>query len=334
MPPQVRVANELTSGPALWWEAPGRAVLRAPEGSPSIAQDRVWIESCFGAVSAGTERLVGAGRVPASLQSSMACPHMDGRFPFPVKYGYSVAGRVAAGPGAGSSVFALHPHQSRFSMPAGELKAVPANVPLSRAPLYPFVETALNAIWDAEIRPGERVAVVGGGGVGGAVAYLASRIAGVNVTLAEPESERARVLEKVGLREAAASAADLPSDAYDLVFHCTGQPAVLPHAIRACGAQGRVVELSWYGDRVVELKLGLDFHHGRKRIISSQVGAVSPAAGPRWNSERRTQAVMGLLADPAWDAFFTHEVAFVELPSFLESLVADGYRGLVCRVRY
>ena len=46
----------------------------------------------------------------------MRAPFMGGAFPFPVKYGYPMVGRVEAGPAelAGRIVFALHPHQTAF----------------------------------------------------------------------------------------------------------------------------------------------------------------------------------------------------------------------------
>src|SRR5260370_37837484 len=85
-------------GKALWYVAPGRAELRqemidAPESG------EVQVRSLFGAISRGTERLVLAGRVPASEYERVRAPLMAGTFPFPVKYGYATVGRVEAGGG-------------------------------------------------------------------------------------------------------------------------------------------------------------------------------------------------------------------------------------------
>ena len=46
----------------------------------------------------------------------MRAPFMAGSFPFPVKYGYSIVGRIEDGPAEllGRDVFVLHPHQSLF----------------------------------------------------------------------------------------------------------------------------------------------------------------------------------------------------------------------------
>ena len=71
---------------ALWYVAPGRAELREePVAAPQPGEVRV--RALFGAISRGTERLVHAGRVPASEYERMRAPLMAGAFPFPVKYG-------------------------------------------------------------------------------------------------------------------------------------------------------------------------------------------------------------------------------------------------------
>src|SRR5215475_13448155 len=119
---------------ALWYVEPGRAQIQDETlGSPSNGSVRV--RASHGAVSRGTESLVAAGRVPASEFQRMRAPFMAGSFPFPVKYGYAVVGTVELGPPtlAGRAVFALHPHQTLFDLPADAVVVVPSNVPSSRA---------------------------------------------------------------------------------------------------------------------------------------------------------------------------------------------------------
>lgn len=57
------------------------------------------IRSEYSLISAGTERIVASGLVPEEIYSFMKVPGMEGSFSFPLKYGYSVAGKVAGGPG-------------------------------------------------------------------------------------------------------------------------------------------------------------------------------------------------------------------------------------------
>src|SRR5437660_1332143 len=81
---------------ALWYVGPGRAELRE-ETIAAPKPGEVQVRSLFGALSRGTERLIHAGRVPASEYDRMRGPLMAGTFPFPVKYGYATVGRVEAG---------------------------------------------------------------------------------------------------------------------------------------------------------------------------------------------------------------------------------------------
>src|ERR1043166_6031014 len=134
---------------ALWYVAPGKAEIRAePLEAPRAGEVR--LTAVASALSRGTERLVFAGRVPVSEYERMRAPFMGGSFPFPVKYGYATVGTVEAGPVAlvGRKVFALHPHQTRFDLPADSVVPLPETLPLSRAVLAANMETALNATWD------------------------------------------------------------------------------------------------------------------------------------------------------------------------------------------
>src|SRR5918997_288478 len=85
------------------------------------------------------------GRVSLAESERMHAPFQEGQFPFPVKYGYSAVGIVEDGPAnlLGRLVFALHPHQNRFVVPAEALTPVPDAVPGRRAVLAANMETAL-----------------------------------------------------------------------------------------------------------------------------------------------------------------------------------------------
>src|SRR5262249_38932459 len=109
---------------ALWYVGPGIAELREEAVAPG--PDDVLVRAQFGAISRGTEALIFAGRVPASEYQRMRAPHMGGTFPFPVKYGYAVVGRVESGVSdlRGRMVFALHPHQDVFALPASAVASL------------------------------------------------------------------------------------------------------------------------------------------------------------------------------------------------------------------
>ena len=314
-------------GKALWYVGPGRAELRAEE-IPAPKPGEVRVRSLFGAISRGTERLVQAGRVPASEHGRMRAPFMGGTFPFPVKYGYATVGRVEAGPAQlqGQVVFSLHPHQSLFTVPVEAVFVLPVAVPPRRAVLAPNMETALNAVWDGAPGPADRIAIVGGGLVGLLVAYLCARLPGADVTVVDIAAGRAEPAQAVGAGFASPGSA--PEDC-DLVFHASGTATGLATALRLAGEEASIVELSWYGSGDVAAPLGEAFHSRRLRLVSSQVGKVAPSHRPRWTHERRLSAALALLKDPVLDALLAPAAAFEELPAKLPSVfAAEFHRGL------
>ena len=92
-----------------------------------------------------------------------------------------------------SWVFALHPHQTRFVIPAESVHIVPDGILRSRAILAANLETAVNGVWDASPHLGDRIAVIGGGTVGCLAAWLVARIPGCRVELIDLNPRRASV---------------------------------------------------------------------------------------------------------------------------------------------
>jgi len=274
-----------------------------------------------------------AGAVAESEWQRMRAPMQEGGFPFPVKYGYCAVGVVDAGPDAwlGKTVFALHPHQDCFVAPLDRLTVVPDAVPPRRATLAANMETALNALWDSGAGPADRIVVVGAGVVGLLVTALAARLPGSEVTVVDVASERREIAESLGARFAAPEA--VPEGA-DVVFHTSASPAGLAAAIAAAGREATVVELSWYGDREIAVKLGGAFHSQRLKLLSSQVGQVSPGRRPRWDYGRRLGAALRLLADPRLDALVKEEIAFDDAAKELPRILAPGAGGLAPVIRY
>jgi threonine dehydrogenase-like Zn-dependent dehydrogenase len=316
---------------ALWYVAPGIVELRS-ENLPERGHDEVLVRTEFSGVSRGTERLVMSGSVGPSEWERMRAPLQAGAFPFPVKYGYCATGRVEDGAPdlVGRRVFVLHPHQDLFLAPQAMAVPVPDDVPAPRATLAANMETALNALWDSGAAPADRIAVVGGGIVGLLVGYLAARLPGAEVTLIDVADERRPLAERLGIRFA--KPPEAPEDC-DVVFHTSVTHQGLATAIGCAGLEATVVELSWYGDGTTPTPLGGAFHSRRVKLVSSQVGQVSPGHRPRWTYRRRIEAALRLLADPALDALLTEEVAFDTAPEHLPALLKDA-RKLAPVIRY
>jgi NADPH:quinone reductase-like Zn-dependent oxidoreductase len=302
-----------------------------PVAAPAPGEVRV--RALFGAISRGTERLVHAGRVPASEYDRMRAPCMGGTFPFPVKYGYATVGRIEAGTAElhDRVVFCLHPHQSLFNVPMEAVVPVPDDVPPRRAVLAANMETALNAVWDGAPGPADRIAVVGGGLLGLLVAYLCARLPGAEVTLVDIAPARAALARALGARFAAPAAA--PTDC-DLVFHASASAAGLATALRLAGEEASVVELSWYGTGDIAAPLGEAFHSRRLRLISSQVGKVAPSHRARWTHGRRLAAALALLGDIKLDAVLAPAVAFEDLSDLLPAIFSPDSDGLCPLISY
>lgn len=313
---------------ALWTIAPERAVIR-DEIIAAPGNDEVVVRALYSGLSRGTESLVFHGRVPASEAERMRCPHMGGAFPFPVKYGYCMVGVVEHGPAAlrGRTVFCLHPHQDRFVVEAAAVTPVPAAVPARRAVLAANMETALNGLWDAGAGPADRIVVVGAGVVGCLVARLAVRMPGTRVTLVDVDPAKAAVAAALG---AAFAAPDAAPRGADVVVHTSATGRGLSTAIACAGDEATVLELSWFGEGEVPVALGAQFHAGRVRLVSSQVGRVAASRRPRWDYAQRLRAVFDLLDDPALDALMSPDVAFEALPERLPDILKPG-SGVLCQ---
>ena len=115
---------------AFWIAAPGRGEIR-PEPLPPPSADDVVVRTLFSGVSRGTEALVFQGRVPPTEYQRMRAPYQAGEFPAPIKYGYASVGRIERGPRElqDRTVFVLHPHQTRYVVPAQAVHVLPDDVP-------------------------------------------------------------------------------------------------------------------------------------------------------------------------------------------------------------
>lgn len=310
---------------ALWCTSPGDAQVQ-----PGAEGDGVLVEMLYSGISRGTERLVFEGRVPEDQYTRMRGPAQEGDFPFPVKYGYCAVGRVTEGAMAGQTVFALHPHQTRFRMAEAALTPLPQDLPPKRAILSANMETALNVLWDSGAGAGDAIVIIGAGVVGALTGYLAAKLPGTEVTLVDINTDRAHLATELGCAFAAPAAC--PRDA-DVVVHASASAAGLATAMEAAGDEATVVEASWHGTAATSVPLGGAFHSRRLKLMSSQVGNLPASRRPRWDYARRMGKALELLCDPALDALISGETAFKQLPAHYGAILNDP-ATLCHRVRY
>jgi 2-desacetyl-2-hydroxyethyl bacteriochlorophyllide A dehydrogenase len=317
---------------AFWIPAPGTGEIRV-ETLRTPAPGDVVVRALYSGISRGTEALVFGGRVPPSEYQRMRAPFQQGEFPGPVKYGYASVGQVERGPRElqDRNVFVLHPHQTRYVVPARSVFVLPDTVPPARAVLTASLETAINGLWDAGPQVGDRIVVIGAGTVGCLVAWLAGRIPGCDVELVDINPQRQGIARALGVRFAGP---DARRDDADVVLHSSGSPAGLELALRIGGFEATIVEMSWYGRQTVPLALGEAFHARRLTLKSSQVGSVASSQRPRWDTHRRMRLALDLVGDPALDALITGESDFEALPQVMAQLAAAPGDTLCHRIRY
>ena len=317
---------------SLWHLSAEQSVIKE-ESFQKPSSDYCKIQSQFSLVSSGTERLVARGEVPKSVYNDMEAPYMEGAFSFPIKYGYSLVGKVImeGHPLNGKIVHALHPHQDICFIKEEDLFEIPSNIPEERATLASNLETALTAIWDAKINIGDRVLVVGFGMIGALVARLLSFMPAVEIYVVEIDETRCNLAKQFGFQ--VLNEQNIPND-FDAAFHTTGTSAGLQTCIDSVGFEGKIIELSWYGSKSIEVILGGSFHSQRKQIIGSQVGKIPSDHRARWDFKRRKKVVFELLKNEIFDQYITDFVNFVDTPAFFADLRAGKTKGLVYCIVY
>jgi 2-desacetyl-2-hydroxyethyl bacteriochlorophyllide A dehydrogenase len=280
----------------------------------------------FSGISGGTEMLAYRGELDSSIRKDATLGALSGSFEYPFTYGYSAVGTVEASLsdlGEGERVFAFHPHQSRFIVPATDAVRLGEFDPRA-ATLFPLVETALQITLDAAIRYGEVVAVLGLGPVGILTAILLTR-SGASVLTSDPKDSRREVARACGLETVTPDG--LPDAVHaatgergaDVIVEATGNPYALGESLGLLAMEGVAIVASWYGAKPVTLPLGADFHRRRLELRSSQVSTVGGRA-VRWDRRRRIETTRVLLEELPLSVLASH--------TFPLERVRDAYAAL------
>lgn len=294
---------------SLCFVGPQQVEIRAEElADPGSGEARL-ISVCS-AISTGTELLLYKGEAPADLAADGMLPSLGSSLAYPLKYGYSMVGKVEAiGAGVdqnwlGKQVFAFNPHETAFNARVKDLQPLPGGCSPQDAAWLPAVETAVNLILDGDPRLGEQVVVLGQGLIGLLTTDLLARHPLQTLLTFDAYPARRMLSKQFGaqatfdpLSNINEAQALLGVQRADLVYELTGNPAALDLALELVGDHGRVVVGSWYGERRAALNLGGHFHRGRIKLISSQVSQIEPALRGRWDQARRFAVAWQALAE-------------------------------------
>ena len=318
------VSKELEAR-ALWFAAPRTAELR-PEIAPAPGPGDVRVRTISSAISGGTEMLVYRGEAPEGMPLDL--PTLAGGYGLPIKYGYAAVGYVldtgshVQRLSPGDPVFVHHPHQDFFTVPAHMPVRLPEGLDPRLGVYCANLETALNIVHDPPLRLGETALVFGQGVVGLLVTQLLKLSGAGAVLVVDPLERRRKLALAVGADAAFEPGEGLEERFWeatggrgaDVAVEASGAGPALQAAIDGVAEEGTVVVASWYGAKPVSLSLGGHFHRGRVRLRSSQVGRLAPESGPRWDRDRRMEAVLNLLSRLRLEEMISHRISFHRAP--------------------
>jgi threonine dehydrogenase-like Zn-dependent dehydrogenase len=230
------------------------------------------------------------------------------------------------------NVFCLHPHQDRYVVDRTAVTLLPEGMNPGLGVLAANMETAVNGVWDAQPNTNDRVTVIGAGVVGALVAWRMQSFVDAPVELVDVRPDRKALADALGLAFA------VPDDAQSnrsIVVHASGSEAGLCRALELADDDGRIIEMSWYGDRKVSVPLGEDFHSRRLTIQCSQVGAIPPHMRETHGFSDRMAVVLDLLCShPELGVFINSESAFEIFLELMPRLALGASEVLCHRVCY
>ncbi len=257
----------------------------------------------------------------------------SGRFPHP-PLGYEWVGRVTEVGTAvdhlrlGDLVHLLSPHRQTHTFDPknapyrGRLHALPPELSPDQAIFIALAGVALQAVHDAQIKLGDRVAIFGLGAIGLLAVQLARLDGAAWIDAIDPIAMRRHLALRFGADQAldpesgdVALAIKTASKHHgaDVAIECSGHYAALHEAIRSVRKAGRVVAAGFYQGGGTALRLGEEWHHNRVTMVSSMAVWDCPHRHyPLWNRPRVEEVAIDLLASGRLrtDGLITHRLPF------------------------
>jgi (R,R)-butanediol dehydrogenase / meso-butanediol dehydrogenase / diacetyl reductase len=140
---------------------------------------------------------------------------------------------IGMGPAGGFAEFAVVPARHAFALP-------PDMPDIYSALVEPFA-VGLHGVHSAQVTPGEKVLVIGAGGVGlTTIAWLSAKGA-ARITIADPDPERRALGITMGATDATASISGAEAETYDAAIECVGHKDLLQACQPALRPRGRIV---------------------------------------------------------------------------------------------
>lgn len=295
---------------------PGTVQLRdQPASDPGPGEVR--LRARYTLMSTGTEGTAYSGRFAEGT-------HWAGFVRYPFQPGYSCLGVVESVGAAvesvvpGERVVARAPHASHAIVAADRCTPVPDGLTDEQAVWFALAKIAFVGIHVGQVRPGSRVLIAGAGPIGQMAVRWAAAAAAEEVTVVDTARTRLGVAERGG----ATRVVDRPLDevrltgaAPEVVIDSTGNPAVLPAALRTAADRGQVVLL---GDPGAPAEQRLTSDVMVRGVTIAGAHDAYTVGDPRWDNDRAIVRLFFRLAATGRfpvDGMVTHRFAPQECPA-------------------
>ncbi|RME85290.1 MAG: hypothetical protein D6775_03205 [Caldilineae bacterium] len=324
--------------------APRRVEL-VPYHEAPLQPHQVRAQALLSGISHGTELNLYRGTAPFADKTfdpdlRLFLPRQEA--PTPTALGYEWVGRVSEVGEAvttfrpGDLVHLLLPHRQTQTFDPDDVPFHTHVVPLPSA-LRPedaiflaLAGVALQAVHDARIKVGDRVAVFGLGVIGLFVVQLARLNGAAWIDAVDLYPLRRELAIRFGAdRVLDPSAHDVgyeikrasPHRGADVAIEVSGHDAALHEAIRSVRMGGSVVAAGFYQGGASNLRLGEEWHHNRITMVSSMAAWGCPHRDhPLWDRTRIHETVVALLAAGRLqtEGMLTHRIPFEEAATAYE----------------
>jgi threonine dehydrogenase-like Zn-dependent dehydrogenase len=155
-----------------------------------------------------------------------------------------------------------------LALPVKNLHPVPDSIPDEAAVFTEPLAAALEIQEQVQIRPGDRVLVVGAGRLGQLVARTLA-LTGCDLAVAARHPRQQALLHACGIRTT--SEAEIPSGRMDIVIEATGSPGGFSLARRAVRTRGTLVLKSTYAG---------DLNLNMSSIVVDEITLIGSRCGP------------------------------------------------------
>jgi 2-desacetyl-2-hydroxyethyl bacteriochlorophyllide A dehydrogenase len=307
----------------------------------ALGDGEVRADAIVSGVSLGTELALYRGESPfrsKRFDLDLRLFLDDPSSAFPTGLGYEWVGRVrevgagVTGPRVGERVHVALPHRETQTFAADvPWIALPDGLRDDRATLLQSTAIALQAVRDARIAAGSRVAVFGLGAFG-LLALQLARLDGAGLVVGvDPLAARRDLALAYGADVALDGATDVglelksAGEPVDVAIEFSGRYEALQQALRSVRVEGLVVAAGFYVGDGAALRLGEEWLHNRLTMVASMQGWGVPVDRRRLRAE-----ALELLGRLQTDELLTHRFAFADAPAAYASLDAgrgDALRG-------